>query len=332
MPSLPLRPLADITTLRWFLKDNLLSREELQQLTETERANLNHDLVHRYVKLGIISITRAKSLSKDEFLKLTDYNKYNLFIYRMLPLEELLSLSTRRAVVLSAPNVTLMISRCLLTPQEAIELNDTFDFLYENYSLRTDVLSNLISPRFALMVHNFYIQLSTMYLLNAFCEDYNRRYAEFYKIELFLEPKTSTHCCTIVGLMNAIMREIRKQRERIFFDAPLDIKSYLGSRDEFRLHHYPRSLLIDTRQKSLGQSNGYREYCLKIIKDSFHFLRSPSENDTPVKSTESEQNRDMRLKLIGHRLNSMWSNHANRASTRLIEEQQDSTQSSVVPQ
>lgn len=297
--------LAEINFLDLFLRDNLLSPEEVDRLTAVERANLRHELVHRYVKSKIITVERAKSLSKDEFSRLTNYGMIDVFTQNIIPIEELLTLSTRRAIVLSSPNVRTMRSRCLLTTKEALELDSTFDFLDEDEHLCEDVMYYDLSPHFALEVHQFYISLSTLSMLTVFCNDFNERNAELYNIQLFLDPRTATQCCAFVCMIDEIMEEIRDERRRMLDDASEEIQHYVASKDPFMLDYFPASLRLDTR-KIVGQSNGYRDYCSKLIQDSFHFLRSTNSNDTPVRSTESEQNRDRRLKTIGLHLNSMW--------------------------
>lgn len=319
MPHPSFRPSADISVLSLFQANNLLSQEEIEKLNDTERANLNHELVFRYIQSKVITIDRAKSLSRAEFLRLTNYSMINLFTDKIYPLEELLTLSTRRAQILSAPNVLKMMSRDMLSPEEAIELDSTFEFLDENKELEEDVIYYGYTPQFALEVHTLYIHLSTLFLINRICEDCNRLYAEMYNIQLTLDPKTATQCCIFVYAIDIIMEEINNVRREILDSLSDDLREYVLCSDTLKLKYYPPSLRLDTRE-IIGQSDGYRDYCLKIIKDSFRFLRSPISNDAPISRAECGQSSDRRLKTIGLQLNSMWQK-ATRSEPKLVTEE-----------
>ncbi len=315
--------LAEINYLNLFLKDGILSQEEFDKLTTAERANLNHELTHHYVQKKIITVERAKSLSKDEFSRLTNYDLVYLFDHKKLPVEEILTLSTRRAVILTSPNVCEMKARFLFSTSKALDLNNTFDFLDLNARLYIDVMHNGVSPEFALQVHTFYINLLFTVRLIEVLKDFNKKKSELYNIQLSLDPRTATQCYALVRMKNEIVKKVREAQRRVLNKAPQDIIDYINI--DPKMYH-PSSLVIDT-QKVLGQSNGYRDYCLKIIQSSFDFLRSSNSNDTPVSPRESEQNRDRRLKTVGLHLHSMWQQAAGSNYPRLRAEEGNCTPS-----
>ena len=292
--------------LQAYLADGLLSQDEFGQLNENELFNLDHELVHRYIKDAIITMDRAKKLSKDEYARITNYCMINYFTKRVLPLEELLMLNTRRAVVLTAPNVVSMITRDLLTVEKAIELDDTFDILDENKSLKLDVLYNDVSPEFALNVGLFYLYVSLRQILTDILDDINEGNSGPECIQLFIDPRTSTQCCTLLSMKDQINEEIATRRSWVIRSTPTEIINYVGCDvSSSFLPFFPPSLHLNL-PKIIYQSTGYRDYCISIIQLSFRLMQFSIPADTQLKSGRSLRNRDRCFKEIGNHEFSMW--------------------------
>lgn len=261
----------EVISLQRYLADGLLSPSALENLTESERSNLADDFVYELVKKGIISVDRAKAATPEEFLRLTDYQMRPTIYGGVIPIEELLTLSTRRAEVLSSPNVKTMLSKFIFEPEDAIRLDSTFEFLDDDPLLMEEVMDQISTPELILSVYQLQKQLSLSYALQ-------QQLTQLHGLLLRLQPKTTTQYFAVIYLLKEACTNDYTELTKSVSD---EVMTFIDERVSI---HFPHGLEVSMQQLT-QESEGYRAYCYNIIKNSFRLERSAE----PEESQEKKQ-------------------------------------------
>ena len=288
--------------LDYYVREKLFTQAEIDQLNHTTRTYLTHHILRAYVKQKKISLAQIKALTSDQFVRLTSDVTHYLIKQNTLSVDECIMLNTRRAIILNAPNVLLMIPLFILSPVKALTLDNTFEFLDENLQLKKEVFDKKCTPQLAIEVDIFYELCTWNFAITQLFQNINEDIAEL-GLALSFSPQTATECCALLYLSSQFTETVKEHRSRLIRSSPKAVLDYVLTHPVF----IARSFDINTQQL-MSDSSGYRDYCLSIIKLSFRFFQSstPTDTDNHVSSTDSEQSRIQRLKAVGHHLISMW--------------------------
>lgn len=296
---MPLKPFEQ-ADLAAYVHDKFLTLEEIDQLDSSTRIYLNHPTLRAYVKQQKISIAQVKRLTEDEFTRLTSEVTPYLIKQGIVSLDECLTLNTRRAIVLTAPNVTFMVASFILSPRQAIKLDNTFEFLDENHALKTEVFYNKYSPELAVQVDLFYRLFTWVAAIAISFKNVNDALAEYAFERLSLTPETASQCCALLYVRVLFNEAVNQHRNELIRSSPKVVLDYFYAHPVF----IPRSFNVNLQQK-MSHSMGYRDYCYSLIKLSFRFFQSTAQ----AASIESGHNQDRCIRAVGHHFFSLW--HSN---------------------
>lgn len=265
----------DEDTLMKYVTHGFIHSDGLETLTKQERNNLDDILVFQYVSDGIISIDRARSLTPAEFWRLTDYKMIETHYNPLVPIEEHLTLSTRRARVLQSRNVKAMLANSTLDPQEAITLNSSFQFLENNAALKEEVISQqTIAPAFALELYRCMKTLNLLSVVNKLSLD-----LPSHTVLMHFNPQTSTECLMLLFMIPTLEQQVASVLY-LDYEALLPFIKSRENRDLIPFYSNSAvSMLLDVQEK-IQSSRGYREYCTSLIKKSF-FMHHTSTTSAP---------------------------------------------------
>lgn len=288
--------------LNYYVREKLFTQAEIDQLNQTTCIYLSHHILRSYVKQKKISLAQIKALTSNEFARLTSDVTHYLIKQNTLSVDECIMLNTRRAVVLNAPNVMLMIPLFLLSPAKALTLDNTFEFLDENLQLKKEVFDKKCTPQLAIEVDIFYELCTWNFAITQLFQNINEDIAEM-GLTLSLSPQTATECCALLYLSSQFTETVKEHRSRLIRSSPKAVLDYVYTHPVF----IARSFDINAQQLMID-SSGYQDYCLSIIKLSFRFFQSTTltNTDNHASPTDSEQNKNQRLKAVGHHLLAMW--------------------------
>lgn len=257
-----------------YVKKGFITQAELEQLDKTTLEYLNQYIVFYYVQQQKISISRIKSLTPDEYRRLSDHSMTYVILSNQLPMEEYLTLSSRRAIVLSAIHVVIMMCYFVINSKEAVALNNTFDFLYEFSALSEDVLARKVSPELAIKIYEYLVRISVDNSLEHIAQ--SEPEAKSYNLPLSFNPATATQYCALIHAIPYLRNAIAEHRGKIIDSTSNAVMNYIMTMPPSTIPHY---LTINLKQR-LVESKGYKDYCSGVMTSNFRFFQSTKHVET----------------------------------------------------
>lgn len=274
--------LTEINILNQYVKKGFISQAELDQLDKKTQEVLKQEIVFNYVQQQKISIDRIKTLTTDECQRLANYSMKFIIDNNQLTMEEYLTLSSRRAIVLSSIHVILMRSYDIITGNQALRFNNTFEFFNKFHALREDVLAEKVTPEVAIQIHEYFKKISVEKVLEHICQTEPK--ARSYNLPLSFNPTTATEYCALIDAIPYLKNAIAEHRNKILSSSSKDVRSYITNTAPSRM---PTFLNINLQQK-LFESNGYKEYCSGVMTSNFKFFQLLNKPKTPLPQESDE--------------------------------------------